>query len=70
MRNYQINGTKNSAYHCECSPAFIVRHSLKTIFNGNKPDLLISGINCGENIGSMLHALAPLERYWRLPVLE
>jgi len=51
MRNYQINGTKISAYHCECSPAFIVRHSLKTVFNGNKPDLLISGINYGENLG-------------------
>ena len=49
--DYQINGTKVSAHHCECSPALIVRHSLETIFNGNRPDLLISGINYGEHLG-------------------
>ncbi len=48
---YQVNGTEIRAYHCECSPALIVRHSLRTIFKGNKPDLLISGINYGENLG-------------------
>ncbi len=50
--DYQINGTKISAYHCDCSPALVVRHSLKTIFNGNRPDLLVSGINYGENLGT------------------
>jgi len=49
--DYQVNGSAIRAYHCECSPALIVNHSLKTIFKENKPDLLISGINYGENLG-------------------
>lgn len=48
---YHINGKKIPAYHCECSPALIVRHSLRTIFKENMPDLLVSGINYGENLG-------------------
>ncbi|MBI5591839.1 MAG: 5'/3'-nucleotidase SurE [Deltaproteobacteria bacterium] len=48
---YQINGREIPAYHCECSPALIVRHSLRTIFKENIPDLLVSGINYGENLG-------------------
>ena len=48
---YRIDGRKIRAYHCECSPALIVRHSLRTIFKGNMPDLLVSGINYGENLG-------------------
>lgn len=48
---YHLNGTDIRAYHCECSPALIVRHSLRTIFKESQPDLLISGINYGENLG-------------------
>jgi len=48
---YHVNGKKIPAYHCECSPALIVRHSLRTIFKENMPDLLVSGINYGENLG-------------------
>ncbi len=48
---YHVNGRKIPAYHCECSPALIVRHSLATIFKENIPDLLVSGINYGENLG-------------------
>lgn len=48
---YQINGRNIPAYHCECSPALIVRHSLRTIFKEKIPDLLVSGINYGENLG-------------------
>lgn len=50
--DFPVNGFNIAAYHCECSPALIVRHSLKTIFSDNKPDLLISGINYGENLGT------------------
>ncbi|MDX2446988.1 MAG: 5'/3'-nucleotidase SurE [Desulfobacterales bacterium] len=50
--DYSINGTKISAYHCDCSPALIVSHSMRTIFKEKKPDLLISGINYGENLGN------------------
>ncbi len=39
------------AYHCNCSPALIVRHGLRTILRDAMPDLLISGINYGENLG-------------------
>ncbi len=48
---YCVHGKELKAYHCECSPALAVKHSLKTIFRHKKPDLLISGINYGENVG-------------------
>ena len=35
---YSVNGREVRAYHCECSPAFIVRHSLKTIFRETVPE--------------------------------
>ena len=49
--DYQVNGSEIRAYHCNVSPALIVNHSLRTIFKKDKPDLLISGINYGENLG-------------------
>jgi 5'-nucleotidase len=49
--DYRMNGVKINAYHCECSPALIIRHSLNTLYATDKPDLLISGINYGENLG-------------------
>ncbi|WP_136808171.1 5'/3'-nucleotidase SurE [Desulfosediminicola flagellatus] len=51
-RDYSVNGTKIEAYHCDCSPAFIVRHGFRTILSNKQPDLLISGINYGENMGT------------------
>lgn len=50
-RKYSVGGLDLQAYHCDCSPALIVRHSLKTIFREKMPDLLVSGINYGENLG-------------------
>lgn len=49
---YTVNGVIIRAFHCDCSPALIVRHSLMTVFNAAKPDLVISGINYGENLGA------------------
>ena len=49
--DYHLDGKDVRAYHCACSPALIVRHSLRTIFKDTLPDLLISGINYGENLG-------------------
>jgi 5'-nucleotidase len=49
--DYPVNGASIRAYHCDVSPALIVSHSLRTIFKDSKPDLLISGINYGENLG-------------------
>lgn len=51
---YMIHGSSLPAYHCNCSPALIVRHCLETIFNNDQPSLLISGINYGENLGSSI----------------
>ena len=42
------------AYHCPCSPAQVVRHAMFTLFRETRPDLLISGINYGENLGNMI----------------
>lgn len=51
---FNVNGIDIQAYHCNCSPALIVRHSLNTIFHTDPPNLLISGINYGENLGSSI----------------
>ena len=49
--DYEVNGKNIEAYHCQCTPAMIVRHGIRTILRESKPDLLISGINYGENLG-------------------
>jgi len=46
-----IQGVDVEAYSCNCSPALIVRHGFRTILKDSKPDLLVSGINYGENLG-------------------
>ncbi len=43
---------KINAYYVDCTPALVLKYAFTTIFRDNKPDLLISGINYGENIGS------------------
>lgn len=48
---YNVNGEDVRAFHCQCSPAMVVRHSVRTILRDAAPDLLISGINYGENLG-------------------
>ena len=50
--DYLVDGVMLPAYHCACSPALVVRHSLRTLLHGCKPDLLVSGINYGENLGT------------------
>ena len=50
--DYRVNGVDIPAYHCDCSPALVVKHCLATLFSHKKPDLLISGINYGENLGT------------------
>ncbi len=50
-KEYRVKGVKIRAFHCDCSPALIIKHGLRTIFKDPKPDLLISGINYGENLG-------------------
>jgi 5'-nucleotidase len=48
---YRVNNKNVEAYHCDCSPALIIRHSLRTLLKDAKPNLIISGINYGENLG-------------------
>ncbi len=46
-----INQTKIIAYHAPCSPAQVVMLGAKIFREEREPDLLISGINYGENMG-------------------
>ncbi|TVQ36498.1 MAG: 5'/3'-nucleotidase SurE [Spirochaetaceae bacterium] len=42
-----------AAYHINASPALVVRHALMVLFAGDRqPDLIVSGINYGENLGN------------------
>lgn len=52
--DYALNGTSVRAFHCDCSPALVVKHCLRTLFREGLPDLLISGINYGENVGGQI----------------
>lgn len=47
-----INGSSLTAYHCDCSPAQAVHFALNVLCRDRKPDLLVSGINYGENLGT------------------
>ena len=40
------------AFHLDASPALVVRHALSVLFDGKTPDLVVSGINYGENLGT------------------
>lgn len=52
--DYEYSCGTAAGYHCPCSPAQVVRHSMQTIFREQRPDLFISGINYGENLGNMV----------------
>lgn len=52
--DYTYSGGTTVGYHCPCSPAQVVRHSMQTVFRNKRPDLFISGINYGENLGNMV----------------
>ena len=46
----RINGTELEAYSLEASPAAVVRHFFLALPD-RKPDLVVAGVNYGENIG-------------------
>lgn len=52
--SFVANGKDIEAYHMDCSPARVVLHSLDVLFVDRKPDLIVSGINYGENLGTNL----------------
>ncbi|MCP4752058.1 MAG: 5'/3'-nucleotidase SurE [Proteobacteria bacterium] len=47
----KIADHKITAYHNSCSPAVVVMQGIQIFETERKPDLLISGINYGENLG-------------------
>lgn len=47
----EVNGQEWEAYAVGGSPAQAVLHALFEILTENKPDLVVSGINYGENVG-------------------
>jgi len=49
-----IAGKRISAYGLEASPATVVRHALQALCQNRKPDLVVSGINYGENVGTTI----------------
>lgn len=50
--DYEVNGQNIPAHHINCSPARLMLHAVDVLFSGRKPDLLVSGINYGENLGN------------------
>jgi 5'-nucleotidase len=40
-----------TARHMDCTPALIVKHAFNTILKDERFDLVVSGVNYGENIG-------------------
>lgn len=53
---FEVDGAAVRAYACEGSPASVVRHGLQVLCRERRPDLLVSGINYGENVGSSIGA--------------
>jgi len=48
--DYEVGGQAVPAYHCDGSPAMAVKHGMDVLFPHEKPDLVIAGINYGENL--------------------
>jgi 5'-nucleotidase len=51
-REFVVDGEDVPCYHIDASPALVVRHALAVLCADRTPDLVLSGINYGENIGS------------------
>jgi len=54
--DYVVEGHRIRAYACEGSPASVVRHGLLVLCQERLPDLVVSGINYGENVGGSVTA--------------
>ena len=53
---FDVEGQAVRAYACEGSPASVVRHGLLVLCRERLPDLVVSGINYGENVGGSITA--------------
>jgi len=54
--DFGIPGYDIRGFHCNGTPAMAVHHGVLALCSDRKPDLLISGINYGENIGTGITA--------------
>ena len=54
--DFTVEGRQIRAFACEGSPASVVRHGLLVLCRERLPDLVISGINYGENVGGSITA--------------
>ncbi len=50
--DYVVGDVRVPAYHIKGAPAQAVLYGMLVLCNGRQPDVLISGINYGENLGS------------------
>lgn len=46
------HGREVRAFHLDASPALVVRHAIGVLCGGRLPDVVVSGINYGANLGS------------------
>ena len=53
---FDVDGERILAFACEGSPASVVRHGLLVLCGQRLPDLVVSGINYGENVGGSITA--------------
>ncbi|MCE1228859.1 MAG: 5'/3'-nucleotidase SurE [Firmicutes bacterium] len=53
---FEVEGQSVPAFRLNASPASVVRHALEALCATRLPDLVISGINYGENLGSAITA--------------
>jgi 5'-nucleotidase len=54
--DFVVEGHRIRAYACEGSPASVVRHGLLVLCRERLPNLVVSGINYGENVGGTITA--------------
>lgn len=50
----EAGGEPMRAFHLEGTPACVVRHAIQALCAEHWPDLVISGINYGENVGTSI----------------
>ena len=48
----EVDGADVAAFHLDASPALVVRHAFAVLCGGRMPDIVVSGINYGENLGN------------------
>ena len=55
-REIDIHGKPVEGWCLDASPATTVRHALQCLMSGRRPDMVVSGINFGENLGTNVTA--------------